>query len=882
MNVFHVIPHTHWDREWHKTFQENRVRLIPFMQHLLDTIANDENFIFTLDGQTSLIEDYLAVKPEAQSRLKEAIETKRLIIGPWYVQPDTFIPSFESLVRNRLISKRIATSYGNEMITGYLPDSFGQASIVPSLLKGFEMPYALIYRGVEETDTPLNTFVWRGIDDQEVLTEWMPKGYGNGMFLSRDIKKTKAIVKDNLDLFDQRLASNHVLFMSGSDQCFAKSHLSDALRTLNQSGSFDPAVFKLTTIDDHMVSVEKSSKTLPLVKGELRKGKYGRVHASIAATRLDIKKTNFELERLYEAILEPLNALQFLYTKEPHIDIIQKGWKYLIENHAHDSICTVCTDNVHKEMNLRYQAAREIAMYLVEEHFKSLHDQIKFETNTGRPVVIFNGTTAAGWVPLRAKVYTKEPDFILKHKDGTPISYDVISQHSLNLKDTKVALMPIPDDYYYETEIIFEAVVEGIGYQTLYVDEREKPVAKLDHSSSVSMIENQYIEVRVNEIGLLDITDKETQCTYRNQLEYLDGGNAGDEYDYSPPQKDELISSKNRLEKVDLIKDTPLEKRLRLTHRLPIPINTTLEKRSDEVEDVLITTEVVLYQHSKFPQFKAYWHNNVKNHRVQVLFSAEKHLENHIADVQLGFLSRENQHQQTKESVLQGWSERYYPTYSAHRLVGFKECLKPFAILNRGLPHYEIMEGKTIAITLLSGVGYMGNENLPYRPGRRSGALCETPDAQMIGFWEAEFAFVPWRNDQTLDHQATLYTNPPLAVSYAEYKEEGSWPDKLTLFKSSSLRSTILKVSESGKHLVIRLNNASNENHKKLKFNFHNNHFCKVESVNLAEEVIEDNLLIKDMVNTPDESNIPLLSGDLVFNHCTHNQFKTLMFTPKL
>ncbi|MFP4078474.1 MAG: hypothetical protein ACLFUQ_04970 [Candidatus Izemoplasmataceae bacterium] len=217
MTDFKIIAHTHWDREWHKTYQENRVRLIPFMDDLMDQILNKKDFIFTLDGQTSLIEDYLEVRPEQEARLKEAFSTGRLIPGPWYVQPDTFLPSFESLVRNRLISMRIARPFAKEMQTGYIPDSFGQSAVIPSLLRGFGMDHALIYRGVDDDDTPYNAFKWHGIDGSSVITEWMPKGYGNGMFLSKDLDKSKDVIKENIELLKKRSITDQMLLMSGSD-----------------------------------------------------------------------------------------------------------------------------------------------------------------------------------------------------------------------------------------------------------------------------------------------------------------------------------------------------------------------------------------------------------------------------------------------------------------------------------------------------------------------------------------------------------------------------------------------------------------------------------------------------------------------------------------
>ncbi len=51
-----IVPHTHWDREWYRTFQQFRIRLIDLINNLIDILENDKTFSdFTLDGKTIYI-----------------------------------------------------------------------------------------------------------------------------------------------------------------------------------------------------------------------------------------------------------------------------------------------------------------------------------------------------------------------------------------------------------------------------------------------------------------------------------------------------------------------------------------------------------------------------------------------------------------------------------------------------------------------------------------------------------------------------------------------------------------------------------------------------------------------------------------------------------
>ena len=75
---------THWDREWYKTVDEFRYMLIPVLDKVIDTLQTNPAFkIFTLDGQTSVLEDYLTIRPEKREVLTKLIRDGRIIIGPW-------------------------------------------------------------------------------------------------------------------------------------------------------------------------------------------------------------------------------------------------------------------------------------------------------------------------------------------------------------------------------------------------------------------------------------------------------------------------------------------------------------------------------------------------------------------------------------------------------------------------------------------------------------------------------------------------------------------------------------------------------------------------------------------------------------------------------
>ena len=95
-----IVPHTHWDREWYAPFQTFRMRLVELLDGLIPQLETDPDYRhFILDGQMAVIDDYLAVRPEA-STAAPARPRGRVAMGPWYILMDEFLVSGETIVRD--------------------------------------------------------------------------------------------------------------------------------------------------------------------------------------------------------------------------------------------------------------------------------------------------------------------------------------------------------------------------------------------------------------------------------------------------------------------------------------------------------------------------------------------------------------------------------------------------------------------------------------------------------------------------------------------------------------------------------------------------------------------------------------------------------------
>ena len=172
----HIVPHTHWDREWYSPYQTFRLRLVDLLDQLLPQLEGDPSYAhFLLDGQMAVVDDYLAVRPEAEPRLRALAATGRMAMGPWYALPDEFLVSGETLVRNLQRGLRVASRFGGAMDVGYLPDMFGHVAQMPQLLRLFGYEHAVVWRGVPSA-IDRSGFWWTAPDGSTVRAEYLPAG----------------------------------------------------------------------------------------------------------------------------------------------------------------------------------------------------------------------------------------------------------------------------------------------------------------------------------------------------------------------------------------------------------------------------------------------------------------------------------------------------------------------------------------------------------------------------------------------------------------------------------------------------------------------------------------------------------------------------------
>jgi alpha-mannosidase len=402
-------------------FESFRKRLVSLIDHLLEVLETDPAFsYFELDGQVIVLSDYLEIKPENEQRVRKLIEKERIIIGPWYVLPDEFLVTGESIIRNLQLGIRLAREFGKPSMIGYLPDQFGHIAQMPQVLAGFGMRSAIVWRGVGES-VNRTQFLWESPDGTRLFTVYLADSYGNGAYLPLKPTLLKERLTDLIKRQEPYCDIDSMLIMNGLD------HLEPQDGLPAQLGKAVPKLrgmtFEMGNLAVFIRQARKQAKDLTVHTGEFRSSRRVPLIPGVTSARVRQKRRDFTNCRLLEKYVEPLCAWAALCGDDrPHRNFIDYAWRLTLQNHPHDSICGCSVDEVHEEMETRFDKVEQVAVTLRDDALSFLASQLDsswMEANaTG--LCIYNPTSAPAQI-VDVVTDIEEPDFVnsLKNRDGT-------------------------------------------------------------------------------------------------------------------------------------------------------------------------------------------------------------------------------------------------------------------------------------------------------------------------------------------------------------------------------------------------------------------------------------------------------------------------------
>ena len=803
--VIHLVPHTHWDREWYEPFQVFRMRLVDLIDQLLERMAADPRLRFTLDGQTATVDDYLEIRPEAEPLIRQLIAEGRLAIGPWMILLDEFLVSGETIVRNLEMGWARAEALGGSMRVGYLPDMFGHIAQMPQILRRAGIDRAVVWRGVPAS-IDRHHFLWRSPDGSVVDTEYLVGGYGNGAYLfdvpDRLGVKLGEYRRDNAVTYGDR----SLLAMYGTDHAVPSPRLADLVELVNASGG-DVEV-RLATLTEYLDRDRAlhpgPAGDAPTWEGELRSGARANILMNVISARVDLKAAAARAERRLERYAEPLAAL---HGSTWPARLLELAWRRLVENSAHDSICGCSHDEVVAQVIGRYAEAEQIASGLVGSVLRGVAARLPaggwaivnpspFERSdvveldvavppewpavavrVGDAIVPTQELVREGAAPAQYQVRGADlEEFFHRRRHGRELLGRFINAAEIDETSTPpqvvVHLDRVADPAELDVDELIasiesagEARPDDLWDVTIVVTRRRRVLARLP-APALGYAWATEIEAGDVEIASIPNQVEATDTTLRNGLvevtvaqdgtfrlvgggatlggvgRIVDGGDAGDSYNYGPPAADRIVEVPESVE-VRAGQRGPLRGDITIVRTFAWPRGLTADATARMSEAVLtaVSTTLELRADEPFVRVSVSFDNDSMDHRVRFHVPLPAPVTGSSAEGQFAVVDRGLQ-------LEAGHGEVPLPTFPAVAFAGVDGC----SVLLDQVTEYEVVDGRELALTLLRSFGLISRNANPYREDP-AGPEVPVPAAQLLGARSFRFALVPhagrWRDAGT-------------------------------------------------------------------------------------------------------------------------------------
>jgi len=737
----HYVCSSHWDREWYQTFQDYRYRLVNMMDDLLDTMERDPRFrYFQADGQTIVLEDYLEIRPEREEQIRKLVQEGRLRIGPWYVLPDLFIPCGESLVRNLQTGVEISKKFGKVMRAGFCCDLFGQNSQLPQIFRNFSLDNAQFFRGSSEEKHGA-MFRWEGADGSELLVyRFGPiAGYATWSKFVRhaftleknfDLEESMEGVHRYLEDQKARIPTPSMIAFDGVDHMEIEHQIPELIEKINKV--YDDVEVIFSHMEGFAEDLREQREYIKNHdKGELRAGcpmdDHGIVVQDVVSSRIHLKQENARCENELCLWAEPFSAFaQPMGFDYPH-GFLHTAWKWLIKNHPHDSICGCSIDQVHKDMEFRFDQCRMIAEKQSETALGYIARHVDNpelgEKNSS--VVIFNptGNEIDGPVDVTltfpAEIeetwydglspYDPKVSFKLYDPQNNELPYQLINQR-WNRQHYYRPWHKIPiEERRHEIDVTVNAKIPAFGYTTLTCKPVKKgiPTRYLDSMlTDDHTMENEHLQVTVQPNGTLKMVDKDTGENYENLLTFEDMADIGDGWCHGVAVNDQIFTSSSASANVARVADGINKATLKIVTTMDLPkqfdFNTMV--RSEETATLRITNYVTLRRNARKVEIKSVVENNVRDHRLRVLMPTGTKADTYFSDTPFDVVERDIKLPEGYEKK-QELDEETNPNYTWTAVYDQSPAKRGLAVLSTGLPESAVRDkpNRPIALTLLRG-----------------------------------------------------------------------------------------------------------------------------------------------------------------------------------
>jgi len=657
---------------------------------------------------------------------------------------------------------------------------FGHIPQLPQILRHLGMEVALMTRGMgtQLENEPIQTeFVWEALDGSTVRTLYQKRGYGNlaGLGLRREKREvgrhygtSGEIALEQIETEASELAAvaptppGVTLLNNGSDHLGIQPEVPELLDYVNAHSATVRAVHG--AYPDYLEAVPFMPERLAVVKGELRGARSHYLLPGVFSARPYLRIMNASCENLLVSRAEPLSVLAWLERGLDMDGFLDYAWKLLLQNHPHDSICGCSTDEVHREMEVRFEKVMQVGRAVAGEAATALGALT--EARTGTALAVFN---PSGWAipwPVVAQVHS---GLELAQAAYETSSGDRVVVDAQESQVTECHFRPETDgpELFDEISFVFKPA-RGCAVE-IFQPAAERPDDVAGLSVAANAIANEFLRVAADNAGTpgLWVTDRTTGQEFGPFNVFHSFADAGDEYEFQPlPDNPDSQGADPRSTVMDVMTlNGSAAMKVRTVLDVPAGLSEDRRKRTVETVKLVLDTTVRLFAGHPVVHLNTTVVNSAKYHKVAALFHLPAPPKRVLCGTQFGEIEREC----TTENEVCGRGETLPPWHP------FREYLvvpdSRLALFARGLLEFgtpQLGSSAPLALTLWRSVEHLSRDDIPFRP-EHAGPYFVTPEAQCLRPMSFDYGFALTDEHGTLPdgirhwQAARLFSNPPTA-----------------------------------------------------------------------------------------------------------------------
>lgn len=370
-----VTGHAHIDLAWLWPMDETRLKARRTFSTMTSLFELEQNRDFRFNQSSAQIYAFLEQDdPALFERVQGEIAAGRWEpVGGMWVEPDTNMPTGESLTRQLLYGQRyFERTFGRRHRVCWLPDCFGFTAALPQLLRGagIDSFFTVKLTWQETNRFPYDLFRWQGLDSSEVLVHMFenprsPRG-SNLSGYNGDVRPVNLIT--TWANFRGKVQHDESLLTIGAGDGGGGPQ-QEMLDDMVELAAFPvlPEI-KNTTVDAFFDRLRQAapSADLPKWAGEL----YFELHRGTLTTQGRTKRMHRQAERTLLAA-ETLGAMVALRGggTPPSLEPL---WQVLLRNEFHDILPGSSIREVYELTEVELAQVIEGAGACVEEHLDRL------------------------------------------------------------------------------------------------------------------------------------------------------------------------------------------------------------------------------------------------------------------------------------------------------------------------------------------------------------------------------------------------------------------------------------------------------------------------------------------------------------------------------